>query len=319
VADRCYAKKVAIVGMGNVGAAFAYALVLRRLATDIVLIDLDQRRAEGEALDLKHGLPLVGPMNVYAGSYADCADADIVVITAGANQKPGQTRLELLKTNAGIARSIVKSVLAAGGSPILLMTSNPVDVLTRAAMDVSDQLGLPQGRILGSGTVLDSSRFRHLLSKTLGADPRGIHASVLGEHGDSEVCIWSRANVSGIPVGDVMRSRGLTMDQAFRDQMAYDVRHAAYEIIDRKGYTATAIGVALCRIVEAIVNDQKSILTVSTCAEGHYGLPRVCMSLPCIVGAGGVEAVIDAPLAPEEETALRASGAVLFESAKALL
>lgn len=315
----CRAAKVVIVGMGNVGSAFAYALVLRRLATDIVLIDLDQRRAEGEALDLKHGLPLVGPMNVYAGTYADCADADLVVITAGANQKPGQTRLELLKQNVGITQGIVKNVLASGGRPLILMTTNPVDVLTRAALDVAEAEGLPKGRIFGSGTVLDSSRFRHLLSKTLEVDPRGVHASVLGEHGDSEVCIWSRANISGIPAGDVMRARGLSMDQAFRDKMALDVRRAAYEIIDRKGYTATAIGVALCRIVEAVVGDEKSVLTVSTCVEGFYGLPRVCMSLPCMVGAGGVESVIDAPLAPEEEAALRHSGQVLLESAQALL
>lgn len=317
--DRCYDKKIAIVGMGNVGSAFAYALMLRRLATDIVLLDLDHRRAEGEALDLQHGLPLVGPMNVSAGTYADCADADMVVITAGANQKPGQTRLDLLKQNAGITGEIVRQVLAAGGKPILLMTTNPVDVLTRAALDVAVPLGLPPGRVLGSGTVLDSSRFRHLLSGTLDGDPRGVHASVLGEHGDSEVCIWSRANVSGIPVADVMRARGLSPDAAFKERMALDVRRAAYEIIDRKGYTATAIGVALCRIVEAVVGDQKSVLTVSTDAEGRYGLPRVCMSLPCVVGAGGVEAVIDTPLAPEEEAALRRSGAVLYESCRALL
>jgi L-lactate dehydrogenase len=317
--DRCYAKKIAIVGLGNVGSAFAFALVLRRLATDIVLIDLDHRRAEGEALDLRHGLPLVGPMNVYAGAYADCADADMVVITAGVGQKPGQTRLELLQQNTGIIGGIVRSVLAAGGAPILLMTTNPVDALTRAALDVAVPLGLPPGKVFGSGTVLDSSRFRHLLSGTLSADPRGVHASVLGEHGDSEVCIWSRANISGIPVSDVMRARGLVLDRAFQDQMALDVRRAAYEIINRKGYTATAIGVSLCRIVEAVVNDQKSILTVSTDAEGRYGLPRVCMSLPCVVGAGGVEAVIDTPLAPEEEAALRRSGEVLFESCKTLL
>jgi len=316
--DRSYAKKVAIVGMGNVGSAFAFALVLRRLATDIVLIDLDHRRAEGEALDLKHGLPLVGPMNVFAGTYADCADADVVVITAGVGQKPGQTRLELLQQNAGIAADIVRNVLAAGGSPVLLMTTNPVDVLTRVMLDVAVPLGLPPGKVFGSGTVLDSSRFRHLLSGTLGADPRGVHASVLGEHGDSEVCIWSRANVSGIPVGDVMRARGLVLDRAFQDQMALDVRRAAYEIINRKGYTATAIGVSLCRIVEAVVNDQKSILTVSTNAEGRYGLPRVCMSLPCVVGADGVEQVLDTPLAPEEEAALLRSGEVLLESGKTL-
>jgi L-lactate dehydrogenase len=316
---RCYAKKIAIVGMGNVGSAFAYALMLRRLATDIVLIDLDLRRAEGEALDLRHGLPLVGPMEVYAGSYADCADADMVVITAGANQKPGQTRLELLQQNAGIAADIVRNVLAAGGRPVILMTTNPVDVLTRVALDVAVPLGLPPGRVLGSGTVLDSSRFRHRLAKAIGADPRGVHASVLGEHGDSELCVWSRANVSGIPVDAVLRARGLEPDAAFKAQMADDVRRAAYEIINRKGFTSTAIGVALCRIVEAVLNDQKSILTVSTDAEGHYGLPRVCLSLPCLVGADGVEDVIDAPLAPEEQAALARSGQVLFESLKNLL
>lgn len=317
--DRSYSKKVAIVGMGNVGSAFAYALMLRRLATDIVLIDLDQRRAEGEALDLNHGLPLVGPMDVYAGTYADCADADLVVITAGANQKPGQTRLELLKQNAGIASEIVRQVLKQGGRPVILMTTNPVDVLTRVALDVAVPMGLPAGRVFGSGTVLDSSRFRHLLSKSVGADPRGVHASVLGEHGDSEVCIWSRANVSGIPLSEVMRARGLALDDSFKEKIAFDVRHAAYEIINRKGFTATAIGVSLCRIVEAVLNDQKSILSVSTDAEGRYGLPRVCLSLPCLVGADGVESVIDAALDPVEEAALKHSGEVLFESAKGIL
>lgn len=317
--NRSYTKKIAIVGMGNVGSAFAYALMLRRLATDIVLIDLDPRRAEGEALDLRHGLPLVGPMNIFAGTYADCADADMVVIAAGVNQKPGQTRLELLKQNAAITGDIVRQVLATGGKPILLMTTNPVDVLTRAALDVAEPLGLPPGRLLGSGTVLDSSRFRNVLARALGADPRGVHASVLGEHGDSEVCIWSRSNISGIPLADVMRARGLALDAAFKERTSLDVRRAAYEIIDRKGYTATAIGVALCRIVEAVVNDEQSVLTVSTDAEGRYGLPRVCMSLPCIVGAGGVEAVIDTPLAPDEEAALRGSGEVLFESCQRLL
>lgn len=317
--ERPHSKKIAIVGMGNVGAAFAYALMLRRLATDIVLIDLDRKRAEGEALDLRHGLPLVGPMNVFAGDYADCADAAMVVITAGANQKPGQTRLELLKQNAGITADIVRRVLEQGGTPILLMTTNPVDVLTRAALDVAGAMGLPPGRVFGSGTVLDSSRLRHLLAEAAGVDPRGVHAAVLGEHGDSEVCVWSRANVSGIPLAEALALRGVALDDGFRERAATDVRRAAYEIINRKGYTDTAIGVSLCRIVEAVLGDQKSVLTVSTDAEGLYGLPRVCMSLPCVVGAGGVEKVIDAPLAPEEEAALRASGEVLFASCRSLL
>lgn len=302
--------KIAVVGMGNVGSAFAYALTLRRLCTDLVLLDLDRGKAEGEAMDLRHGLPLLGPMNVRVGDYADCADADFVVLTAGAAQKPGQTRLDLMRTNVAVTRSIVEQVMARGGNPLLVLTTNPVDVLTLVALEAS---GLPQSRVFGSGTVLDSSRFRSVLAEHCRVDPRSVHAHVIGEHGDSEVLLWSRANVSGIPLEDFCEERGISCDAAFRERSQTAVRRAAYEIIARKGFTAYAIGVSLCRIVEAVATDQKSVLTVSVLAEGRYGLPRVCLSLPCVLGAEGVEQVLETPLAEGELEELRHSGRVLRE------
>ncbi|MCM0755008.1 L-lactate dehydrogenase [Desulfovibrio aminophilus] len=300
--------KVAVVGLGKVGCAFAYAMTIRRLATDLLLLDIDRRRAEGEAMDLRHGLPLVGPMNIAVGGPEDCADADIVVITAGAAQKPGQTRLELMKTNAAAVAGIVERITAAGGRPLLLLATNPVDIVTHVALRASN---LPPGQVLGSGTVLDSSRFRSLLAEHCRVDPRNVHAHVLGEHGDSEVLLWSRCNISGIPLELFCEERGMGCGAAFREATQEGVTRAAYDIIDRKGSTAYAIGLSLCRIVEAVVRDQKSVLTVSTLAEGHYGLADVCLSMPCVVGAGGVEQILDAPLDPGELEALRRSGAIL--------
>ena len=311
MASEVYKKKVVIVGMGNVGSAFAYALMNKHLVTDIVLVDIDAQKAEGEAMDLRHGLPLVGPLNIEAGGYEHCADADIVVVTAGAAQKPGQTRLDLLKTNVRITKDIVGAVMKYADAPLIVMTTNPVDILTLVALEVS---GLPEGRVIGSGTVLDSSRFRMALAQACDVDPRGVHAQVLGEHGDSEVPIWSRANVSGIPLSDFGPMRGVAVDQAFMERVGTEVRRAAYEIIERKGSTAYAIGLALCRIVEAVFKNQRSVLTVSTLAEGHYGLPHVCLSLPCVVGANGVQTVVEYALAPEELEALRRSAKVLRES-----
>ncbi len=300
--------KVAVVGLGKVGCAFAYAMTIRRLATDLLLVDIDQRRAEGEAMDLRHGLPLVGPTNIAVGGPEDCAGADIVVITAGAAQKPGQTRLELMKTNARAVSELVEKITARGGRPMLLLATNPVDIVTHVALKAS---GLPPAQVLGSGTVLDSSRFRSLLAEHSRVDPRNVHAHVLGEHGDSEVLLWSRCNISGIPLELFCQERDIVCDGAFREATQAGVTRAAYEIIDRKGSTAYAIGLSLCRIVEAVVRDQKSVLTVSTLARGHYGLPDVCLSMPCVVGAAGVEQVLDAPLADEELSALQRSGAIL--------
>ncbi len=300
--------KVAIIGMGKVGTTFAYALSLRRLVNEIVLVDVDAGRAEGEAMDLRHGLPLIGPMDIRSGGYEAVRGADIVVITAGAGQVPGQTRLELLGKNAAVVRDIAANLLALGGEPILIVATNPVDVLTHRLLE---QTGFPPSRVMGSGTVLDSSRLRQMLAQELNVDVRNVHAHVIGEHGDSELAVWSRANVSGIPLGDFCAGRCVGYGQEFRDRIQDEVRRAAYEIIARKGSTAYAVGVALTRIVEAIVRDEKSVLTVSTATRGLYGLPDVSLSLPCVIGEDGIELVVDSGLAPAELEALRASAEVL--------
>ncbi|MCK9240448.1 L-lactate dehydrogenase [Desulfocurvus sp.] len=303
--------KVAIIGMGRVGATFAYALSLKRLVNEIAVVDVDADRAEGEAMDLRHGLPLIGPMNIRSGGYEVCKGADIVVITAGAGQKPGQTRLELLENNARVVHSIASGLMELGEAPILIVATNPVDVLTHRLLA---QTGFPASRVMGSGTVLDSSRLRQMLAGELHVDVRGVHAHIIGEHGDSELAVWSRANVSGIPLADFCAGRGVTYDAAFRERIQSGVRRAAYEIIARKGSTAYAVGVALCRIVEAIVRDEKSVLTVSTAVKGLYGLPDVSLSLPCVIGEDGIEMIADSPLAEDERKALEASAAVLLQT-----
>ncbi len=307
--------KLSIIGMGNVGAAFAYALSLKRLVNELVLVDINRPMAEGEAMDLRHGLPLLGPMEIKTGGYELCAGSDIVVITAGANQKPGQTRLDLLKANSEVVREIARSILDLGGSPVLVIATNPVDVLT---LELYKETGLPAGRVIGSGTVLDSSRFRQILAEILRVDVRSVHAHIIGEHGDSELAVWSRANVSCVPLDNFFAQRGVSFGESVRRDILEKVRRAAYEIIERKGATAYAIGVALCRIVEAIIKDEKSVLTVSTPVKGLHGLPDVCLSLPCVVGAQGVEMILESPLAEDELTALRRSAEVLASHARAL-
>lgn len=307
--------KLVVIGMGRVGTTFAYALSLKRIVNEIVVVDVDAQRAEGEAMDLRHGLPLIGPMDIRSGGLKDCAGADIIVITAGASQMPGQSRLELLGRNAEIMHTIGSAIVEQGGAPILIVATNPVDVLTQRLIA---QTGFPHSRVLGSGTVLDSSRLRQLLAEELRVDVRGVHAHIIGEHGDSELAVWSRANVSGIPLADFCDGRGIAFDDAFRHRVQEGVRRAAYEIISRKGSTAYAVGVALCRIVEAIVRDEKSVLTVSTAAEGLHGLPDVSLSLPCVIGEDGIEMVLESPLAPDELTALQQSAEVLRQTAAAL-
>jgi len=307
--------KVAIVGLGNVGAGFAFALSLKRLVGELVLVDVNAAKAEGEAMDLIHGLPLIGPMAIRAGGYELCAGADIVVISAGANQKPGQSRLDLLKTNASIVAEVAREVLRHAPGAILLVATNPVDVLTH---NVLKQTGLAPGRVIGSGTVLDSSRLRSLLSQYLEVDVRGIHAHIIGEHGDSELAVWSRANISGIPLAEFCALRSKPFDENVRAGMHEQVRRAAYEIIARKGATAYGVSVALCRIVESILKDEKSILTVSTSVHGLHGLPDVCLSLPCVVGSSGVELVLESMLSDDEHAALLKSAGVLLENARAL-
>ncbi|MFZ5479563.1 MAG: L-lactate dehydrogenase [Myxococcota bacterium] len=300
--------RVAVVGAGHVGATFAYALLLSGLASEIVLVDVDRGRLEGEVMDLVHTTPFSPAARVWAGELGDCAGAAVTVIAAGPGQRPGQTRLDLARVNAGIVDALVPEVVRCNPDGVVIVATNPVDVLTRRAILRS---GLDPTRVLGSGTVLDTARFRALIGRHCGIDPRNVHAYILGEHGDSEVPAWSTATVAGLPLRLFCEAAGMPCDRAAMDAVFAETRDAAAAIIRRKGATWYAIGAALVRIVEAIVRDQKTVLTVSTPVDARFGAPGVCMSLPAVVGAGGVERVLPIALDPDEEAALRRSAGIL--------
>lgn len=307
--------KVAIVGTGMVGSSFAYALTIKGTVREIALIDLDEKRAKGEAMDLNHSLPFVSPVDINAGGYELSAGAQIVVITAGAAQKPGETRLDLAGKNAEITKEIVKNVLKFNPSPIILVTTNPVDILTYVAQKTSN---LPVKKVIGSGTMLDSSRFRYLLSEHFDLDPRNVHAYVIGEHGDSEVPLWSRVHLGGAPIDEFcpICEKGIDLDA--RERIVSDVKNAAYKIIDYKGATYYAIGLSLARIVEAIIKDQHSVLTVSTLVNGYQGIEDVCLSLPCVVGSEGVVDVLNIRLSEDEACKLKESADILKRTLREL-
>ena len=301
-------RKVAVVGAGKVGSTFAYALLLDGLVGEIVLIDIDRQRAEGEAMDLNHAMPLSHPTRIWAGDYPDCAGADVVVVAAGTAQRPGETRLDLVKRNAAIFKDIIPRITAYNTTGILLIATNPVDVLSYVTWKVS---GFPSQRVIGSGTVLDTARFRYLLGEHLGVDPRSVHAHVIGEHGDSEVPIWSLAAVAGMHLDDFCRRENCDLGPQGRAHISEQTRDAAYEIIQRKGATHYAVAVGLLRIVESILRDQHTVLAVSSLVPGYYGIEDVYLSLPAVVGRGGVERVLHLPLDEQETEALRKSAAVL--------
>jgi L-lactate dehydrogenase len=300
--------RVVVVGMGNVGATFAYALLLSGLVAEIVLIDMNQAKAEGEAMDLNHTVPFAHPTRIWAGDYADCAGAVVTVITAGAAQKPGETRLDLVHKNATIFRQIVPEVARHNPNGIILIATNPVDVLTYTAWKLS---GLPAPRVFGSGTILDTARFRYLLSQYYGVDPRSVHAYIIGEHGDSEVPVWSLANIAGMRLDAFCAAHGVPCDQAAMDDIFRQTRDAAYHIIERKGATYYAVAAGLMRIVEAILRDQSTVLSVSSLIEDYYGVSDVCLSLPTVVDRGGVERVLRLELSQDEAEGLRKSAQVL--------
>ncbi len=300
--------RVAIVGTGNVGATCAFALLLNGLASEIVLIDANRARAQGEAMDLNHAMPFTRPARVWAGDYADCTDANIVVLAAGANQNPGETRLDLLKRNAAVFQDIVPRVLERTRDAILLIVTNPVDVLTYLTRQVS---GLPSVQVIGSGTILDTARFRYLLSQQFGVDPRSVHAFILGEHGDSEVPAWSLANIAGMRLEDFCRLNDCALTQETKDGIFKNTRGAAYEIIQRKGATFYAIAAGLVRIVEAIVRDESSVLTVSSAVQGKYGLADVCLSVPSVISRNGIARILELPLDEWERRALKDSAEVI--------
>lgn len=302
--------KVGLVGTGMVGASFAYALMQRGLANELVLVDANHARAEGEAMDLNHGMPFVRPMRISAGDYAQLEGCEIVVIAAGANQRPGETRLDLLQRNAAIFRSIVPQVVAANPDGLILIATNPVDILTHIAVEIA---GLPAGRVIGSGTILDTARFRYLLGDYYRVDPRSVHAYIIGEHGDSELALWSLANIAGVNLRDFVGAGGQGYDQAAMDSIFEQTRTAAYEIIQRKQATYYAIGLGLLTIVEAILRDQHTVLTVSSPMGGQYGVAGISLSLPTIVGRAGIEEVLALTLSADEQAAFQSSAQLLKE------
>jgi len=307
--------RVAIVGVGNVGATFAYALLLSGLAAEIVLIDANHARAEGEAMDLNHALPFTHPTRVWAGDYSDCAGAVVTVLTAGAPQNPGETRLDLVKKNAAIWAKIVPQAVNFNPNGILLIATNPVDVLTYAALKLS---GLPPERVIGSGTILDTARFRYLLSQHFAVDARSVHAYIIGEHGDSEVPVWSSANIAGMRLQQFCQAQQIPYEPKAMEKIFLQTRDAAYQIIERKGATYYAVAAGLMRITQAILRNQRTVLSVSSLIRNYHGLDDVCFSLPTVIDRGGVEQVLRLELNAGEVEKLRQSAQVLRQTIKSL-
>ena len=309
-------RKVVVVGAGSVGATYCYALAQSGLADEIVLTDKNEDLMQGQVLDLVHGQTFFPTVVIRSGTINDCADAQLVVITAGAAQKPGETRLHLIKKNAEITGSIAEDISKSGCKGIMLIVSNPVDVLTYIALKRS---GWEKGRVIGSGTVLDSSRFRHLLSKYCGVDVHNVHAYILGEHGDSEFAAWSMTNIAGISIDEYCPLCGNCSDWKHQRQIIeQQVRDSAYHIINYKGSTQFAVGLALVRITGAILRSQNSILSVSTLVESDFGIKDVCLSVPCVVSDTGVTRIIESPLSSEELASLSHSAKVLRKAIDSL-
>jgi L-lactate dehydrogenase len=302
---------IGIIGAGFVGSTAAYAMVMRGVGRQIVLVDRNEERARAEADDIFHAVPFAHPLDIVAGTWRDLAGARVVVLTAGVSQRPGETRLELLARNEAVFAEIVPAVLDHAPDAVLVVATNPVDVMTHVAARLAAARGVPASRILGSGTTLDTARFRTLLGRRVGVDAAHVHAYVVGEHGDSEVLTWSLATVGGIPVADMAERHGVPFDDAVRAEIDERVRRAAYAIIAGKGATYYGVGSALARIVDAILRDQRSVLTVCTPSADIAGIPDVTVSLPRVVGGAGVLETLPLALPPEEEQALARSAAVV--------
>ncbi|MGI9950928.1 L-lactate dehydrogenase [Moorellaceae bacterium AZ2] len=308
--------KVAVIGTGFVGTSTAFALIFSGVVGEIVLVDVNKAKAEGEAIDLSHAATLIRPVKIRAGELRDCAGSQVIIFAAGANQRPGETRLDLVHRNARIVRETLPEIVQYCPRAIILMVTNPVDILTYVAWKVS---GLPPSRVLGSGTVLDSARFRHLLSLKLGIDPRNIHGYVIGEHGDTEVLLFSLTNIAGIGLDEFPLPEPTKDRDLFKVEISHQVREAAYEIIQRKGYTSYGVALALTHITEAILRNEKRVLTVSSVIRDLYDLKEeIALSLPCIIGREGRLSVLPLPLAPGERLALQHSAETLDQIIKEL-
>lgn len=303
--------RIAVVGAGNVGATFAYALLQSGLAGEIVLIDANQTKAAGEAMDLNHAVPLTQPTRIWAGQYKDIAGAAITVVTAGTAQKPGETRLDLVQRNYSILQGIIPEIMQNNPEGLIVVAANPVDILSYATWKIS---GLPSERVIGSGTILDTARFRYLLSQYAGVDPHSVHAYIIGEHGDSEVPVWSLANIAGMDLKDYFNANCRDCGQDVFDRIFQATRDAAYQIIQRKGSTFYAIANGLLRICESILRDQNTVLSVSTLINGFHGVNNVYLSLPCVIGRSGVKQVLQIPINEKEEEGFIQSAKVMQET-----
>lgn len=308
-------QKAVMIGCGYVGSATVFALMQSGLFSEIALIDANMEKAKGEAMDISHGIPFAKQMTIYAGSYDDVKDAGIVIITAGANQKPGESRLDLVGKNVAIFNMIIPEIVKREFEGILLVVSNPVDILTKVAQQLS---GFPEHRVIGSGTVLDTGRLKYKLSEHLGVDTNSIHAFIIGEHGDSEIVAWSSANVSGIPLDNFCEMRGHYAHKEAEENIAETVKNSAYEIIQRKSATYFGVAMAVKRICEVIVRDERAILPVSTNMHGEYGINDVVLSMPCILGQQGIETQVPIVLDAEEKQKLVESATVLKEIYQAI-
>ncbi len=306
--------KVGIIGAGFVGATAAYAMIMRGVASHIVLVDLNRERAEAEADDILHAVPFVHPAEVSAGDYADLAGSKVVIITAGVSQKPGETRLQLLERNAFILKQIVPEILEHAPQAILIITTNPVDVMTHLAARYASEQGVPRSHVFGTGTTLDTARFRALLGSHLDVDAQHVHGYVVGEHGDSEVLTWSLVDVGGLPLEEYVRVRDVPFSRRIRESIDEQVRNAAYTIIEGKGSTYYGIGAALSRIVDVVGHDHRALLTVCAPMEEVLGVPDVTLSLPHLVCGKGVVETLPLHLSPDETDALRRSARVIHEA-----
>lgn len=310
-------RKGVIIGVGQVGIACAYSLLIQNCFDELILQDIAQEKVEGEVMDLNHGMPFLDPTDLKTGTVADAGkDADVVIITAGAAQKPGESRLNLLERNVAIFRSILGDVVKYCPNAILLIVSNPVDIMTYVTLKIT---GFPSHRVMGSGTVLDSARFRYLIAQKLGIDSRSVHAYIIGEHGDSEVPVWSTANVAGVKL--LMDNKWDDLTEDYRrelEEIYSQVKNAAYEIIQRKGYTSYGIGLTVTDIVKAIMRSQERVLTVSSLVQGFYGIENMCLSLPAVVNEKGILKNINLVLSEKEEEQLLKSAQVLTEVFKEL-
>ncbi|MFS0635882.1 L-lactate dehydrogenase [Mesobacillus foraminis] len=300
--------RVVLIGTGAVGSSYAFAMLNQGVAEELVLIDLNKEKSEGDAMDLNHGMPFApSPTKIWFGGYADCGDADIVVICAGANQKPGETRLDLVEKNANIFKGIVGDVMSSGFDGIFIVATNPVDILTYAVRKYS---GLPKERVIGSGTILDTARFRFLLGDYFNIDTRNVHAYIIGEHGDTELPVWSHADIGGKPIKTIIEERE-DYKQEDLDNIFINVRDAAYHIIQRKGATYYGIAMGLVRLTKAILQNENSILTVSAYLDGEYGQNDIYIGVPAIVNRGGIREVLEFELSKEEQEQFQHSVQVL--------